>query len=93
MTAAERRLAEARAKKEQEEDMRILELSVQLEREAAERAKQERLTLLSLHQSRADRIALLATVDKASRARLWAGVTPLNKAELQAPPRRFRPQR
>lgn len=67
MTAAERRLAEARVKKEQEEDLRILKLSVQLEKEAAERAKQERQTLLSLHQSRADKIALMATVDKASK--------------------------
>ena len=65
MTAAERRLAEARAKKEQEEDMRLLKLNVQLEKEAAERSKQERQMLLSLHQSRADKIAMLATVDKA----------------------------
>ncbi|OEH79011.1 hypothetical protein cyc_01853 [Cyclospora cayetanensis] len=65
VTAAERRLAEARAKKEQEEDMRLLKLSVQLEKEAAERVKQERQTLLNLHQSRADRIAMLTSVDKA----------------------------
>ncbi|KAL8431531.1 hypothetical protein Efla_000577 [Eimeria flavescens] len=67
VTAAERRMAEERLKREQEEDLRILKLSVQIEKEAAERAKQERLALLSLHQSRADKIAMLATIDKARR--------------------------
>lgn len=79
MTAAERRLAEARAKQEQEEDMRLLKLSVQLEKEAAERARQERQMLLDLHQSRADKIAMLATIDKARKSYLLGSCIILEK--------------
>lgn len=83
MTAAERRLAEARAKQEQEEDMRLLKLSVQLEKEAAERARQERQMLLDLHQSRADKIAMLATIDKARKSYLLGSSISLEKFRRQ----------
>lgn len=44
----------------------MLKLGVQLEKEALERSRQERLAILNFQQSRANRIAMLVGEDKVS---------------------------